>query len=207
HDQVRIIGRVGIQQARIAAMLLLTLRGTPTVYYGDEIGMRDVPIPFEEVQDPQGLNMPEKNLSRDPSRTPMQWDASDHAGFTTGAPWLRLDRNYKKINVEKESSDESSMFSLYKALIHLRQSEPSLVYGHYIPVFSDHQMIAYIRSAEGHDRFLIVLNLTHKPCYFNTQKEQYTGIIECSASPDLKGQAISGSINLSGDEGVIIRLS
>ena len=62
-------------------MLLLTLRGTPTIYYGDEIGMRDVPIPPKEIQDPQGLNMPDMDLSRDPARTPMQWDDSENAGF------------------------------------------------------------------------------------------------------------------------------
>lgn len=207
HDQVRVASRIGIQQARVAAILLLTLRGTPTIYYGDEIGMADVPIPFNEVQDPQGLNMPEKNLSRDPARTPMQWDASQHAGFTGGTPWLRVDRHYKQVNVEAESNNPATMLSLYKDLIQLRQSEPSLITGDYIPVFSDHQMIAYIRSAEGNDRFLIVLNLTHRPCYFNPKKETYTGIIECATSPDLKGQAVSGRINLSGDEGIVVRLT
>jgi alpha-glucosidase len=85
HDKTRMASRVGKSQARVAAMLLLTLRGTPTLYYGDEIGMQDVPIPPEQVQDPQGLNMPDKNLSRDPARTPMQWDTSENAGFTTRA--------------------------------------------------------------------------------------------------------------------------
>ena len=77
-------------------MLLLTLRGTPTMYYGDEIGMRDVPIPFEEIQDPQGKNMPGKNLSRDPARTPMQWDTGNNAGFSEGIPWLRIDKRYQR---------------------------------------------------------------------------------------------------------------
>src|SRR5580658_3357268 len=94
-----ITSRVGGQQAKIAAMLLLTLRGTLTIYYGDEIGMRDVPIPPQEVRDPQGLNMPGKNLSRDPERTPMQWDGSANAGFTKGEPWLRLDRSFVRRNV------------------------------------------------------------------------------------------------------------
>jgi alpha-glucosidase len=82
HDQPRITSRVGVHQAKVAAMLLLTLKGTPTIYYGDEIEMRDVPIPPDEIQDPQGKNMPDKNLSRDPSRTPMQWDQSANSGFT-----------------------------------------------------------------------------------------------------------------------------
>src|SRR5207249_6829875 len=74
HDRPRLINRIGEAQTKVAAMLLLTLRGTPIMYYGDEIGMRNVPIPKEEWQDPQGLLMPDKNLSRDPQRTPMQWN-------------------------------------------------------------------------------------------------------------------------------------
>ncbi len=206
HDQVRIASRVGKHQARIAAMLLLTLRGTPTIYYGEEIGMRDVPIPFNEVQDPQGLNMPDKNLSRDPARTPMQWNPNINSGFTHGKPWLRIDRHYKQYNVETESLDFTSMLILYQGLIKLRQSEPSLLYGHYIPVYTDHQMIAYIRGTEGHDRFLIMLNFTHRPCYFRTEQDIYTGTIELATSPDLVGHKMNKTIELHGDEGIIIRL-
>ncbi|MGN6646015.1 MAG: alpha-amylase family glycosyl hydrolase [Cytophaga sp.] len=206
HDQVRIASRIGKDQARIAAMLLLTLRGTPTIYYGEELGMRDVPIPFEEVLDPQGLNMPDKNLSRDPARTPMQWDNSVNSGFTTAKPWLRLHRNYRSHNVESERMDKTSMLSLYKELIALRQSEASLLYGHYIPVYTDQQMIAYIRHAEGNDRFLVILNFTHKPCYFKSPHEIYNGTIVLSSSPDLVGQSMHYAIALYGDEGVIIRL-
>src|SRR5690606_19449730 len=97
HDNPRIATRTGSRaQAKVAAVLLLTLRGTPTIYYGEEIGMRDVPIPADEVQDPQGLNMPDKNLSRDPARTPMQWDNSENAGFTGSKPWLRIDKLYSR---------------------------------------------------------------------------------------------------------------
>src|SRR5690606_29102508 len=109
HDQPRITSRVGKQQARVAAMLLLTLRGTPTIYYADEIGMQDVPIPKDEIRDPQGLNMPDKYLSRDPSRTPMQWDNSENAGFTTGTPWLRLGRNHRHRNVTVQKQNPFSM--------------------------------------------------------------------------------------------------
>src|ERR1700744_4257583 len=145
HDQPRITSRVGPGQSKIAAMLLLTLRGTPTLYYGDEIGMRDVPIPAEEVRDPQGLNMPGKNLSRDPERTPMQWDSSDNAGFTDGKPWLRLDRAFHRRNVAIQEQDLYSSLALYKRLIQLRQQESSLMVGAYRPVYSDQQQIAYIR--------------------------------------------------------------
>ncbi|WP_234734469.1 alpha-amylase family glycosyl hydrolase [Tellurirhabdus bombi] len=207
HDQPRITSRVGIQQARVAAMLLLTLRGTPTIYYGDEIGMRDVPIPFEEVQDPQGLNMPDKNLSRDPARTPMQWDNSPNAGFTTAKPWLRLARNYRRENVEVQKEDSFSILSLYKRLIELRQREPSLMQGNYKPVYADKQMIAFIRQAEGHSSFLIVLNLSHRPGYFKVKNMDLKGKIEIATFPELEGTDIGDSIDLGGDEGILVRLS
>ena len=88
HDNPRIASRVGIDQARIAAMLLLSLRGTPTMYYGDELGMLNVPVPANRVQDPFEKNMPGKGLGRDPSRTPMLWDATPYAGFSDHPPWL-----------------------------------------------------------------------------------------------------------------------
>jgi alpha-glucosidase len=207
HDQPRIRSRVGIEQARVAAMLLLTLRGTPTLYYGDEIGMRDVSIPREEIKDPQGLNMPDKNLSRDPSRTPMQWDASAHAGFSTATPWLRVDRNYQTTNIEKEKIEEQSMLSLYRKLIALRRKEPSLINGTYMPVYSDHQMISYLRKSEEGDAFLIILNFTHRPCYFRPPNASYTGVIEISTSTSIEGTSVSDVINIAGDEGLLIRLS
>ncbi|GAB3903171.1 alpha-amylase family glycosyl hydrolase [Larkinella knui] len=206
HDQPRITSRVGREQARVAALLLLTLRGTPTIYYGDEIGMRDVPIPFEEVQDPQGLNMPDKNLSRDPARTPMQWDASPNAGFTTGKPWLRLAGNFARENVQLQKEDPYSMLSLYKRLIALRQQEPSLMTGEYLPVYSDTQLIAYIRQAAGHARFLVVLNLSHRPGYFKSQDPSLTGVVEIATFPELEGHEVGEAINLGGDEGIIVRL-
>ena len=205
HDQPRITSRVGMQQARVAAMLLLTLRGTPTIYYGDEIGMRDVPIPFKEVQDPQGLNMPDKNLSRDPARTPMQWDNSEYAGFSKVKPWLRLDRNFSRVNVQSEKEDPFSTLSFYKKLIGLRQKEPSLATGSYVPVPGDPQVMAYIRETPGYSRFLVCLNFSHRPAYF-TPKESFKGIIEVATQPELDGMAIERTIILGGDEAILVRL-
>ncbi|WP_266367121.1 alpha-amylase family glycosyl hydrolase [Tellurirhabdus rosea] len=206
HDQPRITSRVGQTQARVAALLLLTLRGTPTVYYGDEIGMRDVPIPFEEVQDPQGLNMPDLNLSRDPSRTPMQWDDSENAGFTTGKPWLRLPEVFRRHNVQAQRQDPYSMLSLYKRLIDLRHREPALKTGSYRPVYSDRQTIAFERESEGHDSFLIVLNLSHRPSYFKPKQYEFAGTVEIATVPEREGIRVENRLNLGGDEGVIVRL-
>ena len=206
HDQPRIASRIGREQAKVAALLLLTLKGTPTIYYGDEIGMRDVPIPFEEVQDPQGLNMPDKNLSRDPARTPMPWDDSQNGGFTQGKPWLRLDNNYVTHNVSVQDKDPYSTLSLYKRLIMLRQKEASLMAGQYIPVYTDQQIIVYIRQADNSSRFMIVLNLSHRPCYYTFPTTIAGGRIELSTSPELEGREIKDKISLHGDEGIIIRL-
>jgi len=206
HDRPRLVSRVGSDQARIAAMLLLTLRGTPTIYYGDEIGMRDVPVPFEEVQDPQGLNMPDKNLSRDPCRTPMQWNKGNNAGFTDGKPWLRLDSRHSMVNVESQKDDSYSLLALHRKLIRLRAAEPSLHAGSYNAVYADKQVMAYIREMAGESRFLIILNLSHRPCYFKPQQFLFSGSVELASSPELEGMYVKNLVNLSGDEGIIIRL-
>jgi alpha-glucosidase len=100
HDQRRIATRVGPAQARVGAMLLLTLRGTPTIYYGDEIGMADVPIAVKDLRDPWALNEPGLGVGRDPQRTPMQWSAGPQAGFSTARPWLPLAKDFQSMNVE-----------------------------------------------------------------------------------------------------------
>ncbi|HVW14673.1 MAG TPA: alpha-amylase family glycosyl hydrolase [Mucilaginibacter sp.] len=205
HDRPRLSSRIGSEQAKVAAILLLTLRGTPTLYYGDEIGMRDVPIPFDEVRDPQGLNMPDKNLSRDPCRTPMQWTPQKNAGFSKGKPWLRIDKEYKLSNVEHEKIDPNSILSLYKKLIKLRNSEPALSIGRYIPVRTDSQSVSYIREISGEYRFLVVLNLSHRPCYFKPPLP-LSGQIVVSTSPGIEGLIVQGNFDLYGNEAVVIRL-
>ncbi|MCC9165489.1 alpha-amylase family glycosyl hydrolase [Pontibacter harenae] len=205
HDQPRITSRVGNEQAKIAAMLLLTLRGTPTMYYGDELGMRDVPIPQDEVQDPQGLNMPDLDLSRDPARTPMQWNDSENAGFTEGKPWLRLAKNYKRVNVAKQKDDEYSMLSYYKRLIELRQQEPALHVGAFEPVFTNSSIISYIRKHEQ-TQFLVILNLSHKPCKFAPEHHHYKGTVVLATDPEQEGSTLDKTIALAGDEGLIVQL-
>jgi len=206
HDQHRITSRVGIEQAKVAAMMLLTLRGTPTIYYGEEIGMIDVPIPFDEVQDPQGKNMPDLNLSRDPCRTPMQWNDGNGAGFTDAKPWLRLSASYSRVNVESQKTNRHSHLSLYKQLIALRQSEPSLSRGNYTPVYADQQSLVYKREAPGEKAFLIMLNLTHRPSYIRLPEKNLQGEIILSTSFERKGEKINERVQLSGDEGVIVLL-
>lgn len=206
HDNVRIASRVGAEQARVAAMLLLTLRGTPTMYYGDEIGMKDVPIPFSRIRDPQGLNMPDKNLSRDPARTPMQWVSFPGAGFSNVEPWLPLERDFAVRNVATQTEDQNSMLNFYRRLVQMRKENKALSVGEFVHVFSDHQMLAFVRYAEGHDAFFVLLNFTHRPCYLRQPQTEYTGSVVLAVSTQLEGTRLSGTIVLEGDEGLIVKL-
>jgi alpha-glucosidase len=206
HDKPRIVSRVGSEQAFVAAMLLLTLRGTITLYYGDEIGMRDVSIPHDMIVDPRGVNMPDKNVSRDPARTPMQWDDSPDAGFTEGTPWLPVDRLYRRVNVARQQEQTSSLLLFYQRLIKFREQEPALYAGDFVPLYGDHQLMSFIRQREGYTRFLIVLNLSHRPCYFRPPGQEFRGTIEVCTAVELEGQKVNGTIALEGDQGIVVRL-
>jgi alpha-glucosidase len=163
HDRPRVASRLGPAQARIAAMLLLTLRGTPTLYYGDELGLEQVPIPPDKVHDPWEKNEPGKGLGRDPCRTPMPWDASPPAaGFTAGDPWLPLNPDWRTRNVEAEGADADSMLNLYRRLLALRRSSRALQVGDYIPV-SDHDGLLVYERRTGEERVLVALNMTGEP--------------------------------------------
>ncbi len=155
HDKPRIASRIGEPRARLAALLLLSLRGTPTLYYGDEIGMTDVPIPPDEVQDPFEKNQPGKGLGRDPQRTPMQWSGEAGAGFTAGRPWLRLAADFTHRNVAAQQADPASILRLYQRLIALRRREPALHEGHYEALEAGTDVLAYARVQD--DRRLVVL--------------------------------------------------
>jgi alpha-glucosidase len=164
HDLSRLINRAGGNgQARLAAMLLLTLRGTPTIYYGEEIGMRDVAIPPESVRDPWERNVPGLGLGRDPCRTPMCWTSQPGADFTTGVPWLPLGEEFTRVNVAEEGKDPGSFLALYRALLVLRRAEPALSVGSYRERWADPQLLLYERVA-GARRLLIALNFSATPC-------------------------------------------
>ncbi len=114
-------------------MLLLTLRGTPTMYYGDELGMTDVPIPPEQALDPYERRVPGRGVSRDPERTPMQWTAGAHAGFCPpdAQPWLPVAEDHHRVNVTAEQHDPRSVLALYRRLLALRRGNHALTGGAY----------------------------------------------------------------------------
>jgi alpha-glucosidase len=204
HDRHRIASRVGPAQARVAALLLLTLRGTPTLYYGDEIGMHDVQIPPERVQDPFEKNVPGKGLGRDPERTPMQWSARENAGFTPGEPWLPLAEDYREVNVETERDDPRSMLSLYRRLIDLRNAEPALHGGGWEPVEADGDLLAYYRTGGGR-RFLVALNLGAEVRALQMERGS-SGTVVLSTHPGREGEGVEWTVVLHGDEGVVVRM-
>ena len=208
HDQHRIATRVGPAQARVAAMLLLTLRGTPTLYYGDEIGMHDVEIPADRVHDPFEKNVPGKGLGRDPERTPMQWSFVRGAGFTRGEPWLPIAADHRNLNVDAQRDDPRSMLTLYHRLIALRRAEPALEVGRFEPVEGDGDVLAYTRrSRRGESAFLVALNFGPRAHKLRLAASASRGIVALSTHPERNGAVISGELDLEPDEGAIVRLA
>jgi alpha-glucosidase len=204
HDRPRVASRVGTDQARVAAMLLLTLRGTPTLYYGDEIGMRQVAIAQDQVQDPFEKNVPGIGVGRDGCRTPMQWDATANAGFSRAKPWLPLADDFVQENVRNHEADGTSILNLYKALISLRQQIPELIAGAYEPVAAENDLLIYRRRAEVSSA-LVVLNLGDAPVSLMSEAIGQNNAILLSTFMDRSGERVSGSLELRGNEGVIVR--
>ncbi len=206
HDKHRIATRVGRAQARVASMLLLTLRGTPTSYYGDELAMVDVEIPPEMVRDVQELGKPGLGLGRDPERTPMQWDSSPNAGFTTAQPWLPVSPDYALYNVATEQEAPASMLRLFRQLLALRRSSLALSIGSYTDVPADSPEVFSFLREQGDERLLIVLNFSHEERVFSMGVSAPAEIV-LSTLPGRTGSVALAHIELAPDEGMILRLS
>ncbi len=205
HDQPRLATRFGGQpQARLAAMLLLTLRGTPTLYNGDELGLENGLIPPEKIQDPQGVNLGAER-SRDVCRTPMQWDASPHAGFSAVEPWLPVSADFATRNVAVQAQDPASMLTLYRRLLWLRRQHAALAMGSYQPVeVAAPDCFAYIRQAEG-ERLLVVLNFSAEPVTLSIPGGG-SGQLILTTHLDRAAQALDLSqLSLRPHEGLIVR--
>jgi len=190
HDQPRMVSRFGndgkyrVESAKMLATFLHTLQGTPYIYQGEEIGMTNVKFDsIEEYKDIETLNMYNEKVKenkedeakvmesiyvkgRDNARTPVQWNASEHAGFTTGTPWISVNPNYKEVNVEQAVADPDSIFHYYKQLIKLRKENDVIVYGTYDLLLDDHEQIyAYTRTLKK-EKLLVILNFSdHRPVF------------------------------------------
>lgn len=185
HDQPRSLGRFGNtkkhskESAKELATVLLTLRGTPFIYQGEEIGMTDYPMFMpEQYKDPvdnyvygllRKFHFPKKkalqlvqNCNRDNARLPMQWDDTNNAGFTSGTDtWLPLNPNFKEINVAKEKDDPDSVLNYYRALMEFRKKTPALIYGNFEPIKTKGAIMAFYRSYKG-EMLFVLINLTGK---------------------------------------------
>ena len=184
HDSARFIskfsdGKLEEERAKLLAAMLLTLRGTPFIYMGEEIGMREGEIPFEKLQDPLGLNLWPKHKGRDGCRTPMQWDESDYAGFSTVEPWLPVNSDKNHVNVKRQEKDPDSMLNYYKKLLSLRRKYNALKLGDYISIETDNpEVYAYLRVFED-ERKLVILNFNAESVKvkLNLPKEEKHNIV------------------------------
>jgi len=201
HDRPRIVTRVGAAQARVAQMLLITLRGTPTLYYGDEIGMTEVELPRSAWRDPQGLR---GGPTRDGCRTPMRWDATARASFTTGEPWLPLGQP-AGVDVASQRDDPDSMLSLCRSLLRLRRAERALSIGEWHDLGHADTSLAYLRG-HGARRFLVCLNLAGVPSALPAQAHRLPGrVVASTLGSGGQGDFHPGR-GLAGDEGLVILL-
>ncbi|MGD2145460.1 MAG: alpha-amylase family glycosyl hydrolase [Anaerolineae bacterium] len=216
HDESRLATRIGRAQARVAAMLLLTLRGTPTLYYGDEIGMTDVSIPPHRRQDPWTIEG-SMDMGRDPCRTPMQWTGGRHAGFSPPTPaelWLPLADDFENVNVERLLSDPTSILNLYRRLLAYRTTRPALQRGSYraLPDPSEdatsvvpESCYVFLREM-AKARILVALN-------FSDQEQHLVlpsfgeGCIAVSTHMDRSGVVDVRNLSLRGNEGLTIELA
>ena len=199
HDRPRLATRVGPENARLAAMLLLTLRGTPTLYYGDEIGMRQGAIAPERARDPAALHV----AGRDGARTPMQWDATTFAGFSDAAPWLPLG-NFAHINVASQRADPASLSNLYRRLIAVRRKSRALSEGSYRLQSVSDTTFFYIRQGPG-ESVLVALNFASEPATVALPANAGTVLVASDIAQS--GARLDDSISLPAHAGAVIALT
>jgi alpha-glucosidase len=201
HDFYRLTSRASADQLRLAAMLLLTLRGTPLIYYGEEIGMRDVEIPRGLAEDPQAKTQPTRN--RDVARTPMQWNDGPNAGFTTGTPFFPVDTDYLHINVDSQERDPRSLLALYRRLIAFRHAEPALTDGLQTPLVRRTHLLFFRR--EFQDRRLgVVLNMAGEDAPFDFSAVSPKARLRLSTFLDRGDELLQQKVRLRGNEGLIL---
>jgi alpha-glucosidase len=201
HDKHRVASKIGQPQTRILAMLLMTIRGTPFVFAGDEIGSEQVPIPSERVQDPFEKFVKGFDLGRDPERAPLRWDDTDGGGFTTGEPWLPLSRD-RKCNIMAQQRDGQSLLNLYRELIALRRREPCLLQGEYRPRRARNDVFSFGRRL-GETEILVGLNISGEPRLWEWEGR---GVRLLSTRLDCRPEKVEGPIHLKPNEGLTVRL-
>jgi alpha-glucosidase len=186
-------------------MLLMTLRGTPTLYYGDEIGMRQAAILPEQVQDPFEKNVPGIGVGRDGCRTPMQWDSSKSAGFSDAVPWLPVAASFRDENVDCFRKEKGSLYWLYRRLIDARRKNPALTRGSYLSLKAGGDLLLFCREL-GDERILIALNLGAVPIAVSFPDEKLGGRVLLSSFADRDEEEVRDRIDLRGNEGLLVKM-
>ena len=194
HDQPRAVSRFGNdnkyrkESAKMLATFTMCLPGTPYVYQGEEMGMTNVNFHnMSEIKDIESINYYNEQLNkgfsdevlmnqirrigRDNSRTPMQWDQSDNAGFTKGTPWIKINENYTEINVEEAQNDENSILNYYKKLTRLRTSSEALNYGEFLEVFNEDSQVFGFYRKYNNENILVLLNFSDRNTNINVVSE------------------------------------
>jgi alpha-glucosidase len=202
HDKKRVASKLGQAQARNLAMLLMTLKGTPFMFAGDEIGMEQVDVPADRTQDPFEKFVGGYGLSRDGERVPMRWNGSAQGGFTSGEPWLPLGNDVACRNVESLKHDPRSLLWLYHDLVQLRRQMPALTDGDYKPIRSRNNILAFIKC-HPREEVLVALNLSEEPRVFDFKG---AGELLLSTCLERDRLAVQLPLLLRPNEGVIIRL-
>lgn len=202
HDKSRIATRIGLKKARAAALLLLCLPGTLTIYNGEELGMQDVPIPADEVQDPAEKRQPGIGMGRDPERTPMPWDGSPLCGFTSATPWLPIGDANRAVNVQDSRMNPDSMLSLYRRLLRLRRDEPTLVAGQMTEITAEDGVLQFLRWDQS-ARFRVCVNLSDK----RREMACEDGVIVAASSTHREGERVSGRLIAEPAEALTIKLA
>jgi alpha-glucosidase len=206
HDRSRLASRIGRAQARIAAVLLFTLRGTPVCLYGDELGMIDQAVPRDRQRDHFGFT--DGGVSHDPARTPMPWNDGRNGGFSTADEsglWLPACVESATINVDAQLGDPASILNLYRALLALRKRSDAVRRGTYAehPAGDEHCLV-YVRAAAG-ERMLVALNLTGEAREVALAEE--AGEVVLTTGLDRAGERVAGELRVGPDEGVIVALA
>ncbi|XP_041359918.1 maltase 1-like isoform X2 [Gigantopelta aegis] len=216
HDRNRVSKKFGLEFVNVYNMLLLTLWGTPTTYYGEELGMEEIQVSFEDTQDPQGLKQGKEyyaEFSRDPCRSPMQWTSSVQSGFSTSpTPWLPVHGHYRTVNVEVQKNSKSlSPLQLYRKLAFLRE-HPSFQTGSLQYVVVNKNILSYVRGSDGEGRFLVAMNFGHKTSTDNysihpVNTEKGTVVVTTSSlNSEEKNTRSLKDISLLPGSGIIIKL-
>lgn len=230
HDLPRAVSKFGndseyrVESAKMLATTLHFLKGTPYIYQGEEIGMTNVAFErLEDYQDIETMNFyrvkTQAGVShehmmdaihkngRDNARTPMQWNATEHAGFSTATPWLKVNPNYTQINVEAALADQNSIFYHYQRLIALRKELACVVYGDFTPVWAEHQAVfGYVRCFEG-QQILVVSNFSEQQQQLDVPAEWQSESVQCLIYNYKPCTTMGTSLTLAPYESFAIRLN